>query len=139
MAIQVDVVSSEGEIFSGTAQMVVAPASEGEVGIYGGHSPLLTRLIPGSVRVYVSESEVQYFYVSGGYLEVQPHLVTVLSDNALRAADLDEAAIQKAKAAAEEAMRNKSSDMDWTIVEARLIESIAQLRTIDHFRSSSKH
>ncbi len=105
--IQVDIVSAEGEIFSGAATMVFAPASMGEIGIAPRHAPLLTTLKPGEVRVQTPDGNEQYFYVGGGALEVQPHLVTVLADTALRAKDIDEAAALAAKQRAEEALQGQ--------------------------------
>ena len=114
MTIHVDIVSAEGEIFSGSAEMVYAPAAMGEVGIAPRHTPMVTRLKPGEVRVDRGDGkQMQHFYVSGGILEVQPHMVTVLADTALRAADLDEAAAQQAKRRAEEAIANKSAEFEY--------------------------
>ena len=112
MTIHVDIVSAEREIFSGLAEMVFAPAELGEVGISPRHAPLITKLNPGEVRVKVSETESYPFFISGGLLEVQPHLVTILADTAIRAKDIDEAAALEAKAKAEEAaaMINPSFD-----------------------------
>ena len=108
--IHVDIVSAEGEIFSGEASMVFAPAVMGDIGIAPRHAPLLTTLKPGEVRVQTPAGEEQFFYVSGGAIEIQPHLVTVLADTALRAKDLDEAAALQAKQRAEEALRNRDGD-----------------------------
>jgi F-type H+-transporting ATPase subunit epsilon len=132
--VQVDIVSAEKEIFSGTAEMVFAPAELGEVGISPRHAPFITRLKPGEVRVKVSESESYPFYVSGGMLEVQPHLVTVLADTAIRAKDIDEAAAIEAKAKAEEALADKSGKIDYATAQAQLAEAIMQLRTLDRLR-----
>ena len=139
MGIRVDIVSAEAEIWSGEATMVVAPAAEGEVGIQMGHVPFLTRLASGSVRVEIPGADTQHFFVSGGFLEVQPHLVTVLADTALRAADLNEAEIQIAKAEAEAEVRDKCCSFDWALAQARLAESISQLRTIERYRSTGRH
>jgi len=139
MSIRVDIVSAEAEIWSGQATMVVAPAAEGEVGIQGGHVPFLTRISSGSVRVEIPGEDTQHFFVSGGFLEVQPHLVTVLADTALRAADLNEAEIQKAKAEAEAEVRDRCCSFDWALAQARLAETISQLRTIERYRSSNRH
>lgn len=139
MGIRVDIVSAEAEIWHGEASMIVAPAVEGEIGIQNGHVPFLTRLSSGSVRVEIPGAETQHFFVSGGFLEVQPHLVTVLADTALRAADLDEAEIQKARAEAEAEVRDHCCSFDWALAQARLAESISQLRTIERFRSSGRH
>ncbi|TCK16921.1 ATP synthase F1 subcomplex epsilon subunit [Thiogranum longum] len=137
MTLHVDIVSAEEEIFSGTANMVFAPAEMGEVGIAPRHTPLLTRLKPGEVRVQVEGEEEQFFYVSGGMLEIQPHIVTVLADTAARAKDLDEAAALKAKERAEKAMKDKQSDFDYAKAQAELAEAVAQLRTIQHLRKKS--
>jgi F-type H+-transporting ATPase subunit epsilon len=133
----VDIVSAEKEIFSGTAEMLIAPLSEGEVGILPRHSPLLARLRPGEVRVKTMTEELQ-FYVSGGMLEVQPHVVTVLADTAARARDLDEAAALQAKERAEEALRNRQADLDYAKAQAELAEAIAQLNTIRKIRRQTK-
>jgi F-type H+-transporting ATPase subunit epsilon len=132
-AFHVDIVSAEHEIFSGSAQMVFAPAELGELGITPRHAPLLTRLKPGSVRVKTDTDE-QVFYVSGGILEIQPHVVTVLSDTALRARDIDEAAALEAKRRAEEALANQTADVDIVRAQAELAEAIARLRTLEHIR-----
>jgi F-type H+-transporting ATPase subunit epsilon len=134
MTLHVDIVSAEAEIFSGTANMVFAPAEMGEVGIAPRHTPLLTRLKPGEVRVQIEGKEEQFFYVSGGILEVQPHVVTVLADTALRARDLDEAAALRVKERAEKAMADKKSDIDYARAEAELAEAVAQLRAIKKAR-----
>jgi len=138
MTIHVDIVSAEAEIFSGTANMVFAPAEMGEVGIAPRHSPLLTRLKPGEVRVQVEGKEEQFFYVSGGILEIQPHVVTVLADTALRAKDLDEAAALRVKERAEKAIADRSSDFDYAKAQAELAEAVAQLHAIQRMRKQSK-
>ena len=137
MTLHVDIVSAEEEIFSGTANMVYAPAEMGEVGIAPRHAPLLTRLKPGEVRVQVEGKEEQFFYVSGGMLEIQPHIVTVLADTARRAKDLDEAAALKVKERAEKAMADKQTDFDYAKAKAELAEAMAQLRTIRDLRKKS--
>ncbi|HHH44201.1 MAG TPA: F0F1 ATP synthase subunit epsilon [Gammaproteobacteria bacterium] len=137
MTIHVDIVSAEAEIFSGTANMVFAPAEMGEVGIAPRHTPLLTRLKAGEVRVQMEGQEEQFFYVSGGMLEIQPHVVTVLADTALRATDLDEAAALRVKERAEKAMTDKKSDFDYAKAQAELAEAVAQLRTIQHLRDKA--
>ncbi|OQK16665.1 ATP synthase F0F1 subunit epsilon [Methyloprofundus sedimenti] len=134
MTIHVDIVSAEQEIFSGLAEMVFAPAELGEVGITPRHAPLISKLNPGEVRVKVSDKEYQEFYVSGGILEVQPHLVTVLADTAMRAKDIDEAAALQAKAEAEEALNDKSGKIDYATAQARLAEAMMQLRALDRLR-----
>ncbi len=137
MTLHVDIVSAEEEIFSGTANMVFAPAEMGEVGITPRHTPLLTRMKPGEVRVQIEGKEELFFYVSGGMLEIQPHVVTVLADTAARAKDLDEAAALRAKERAEKAMVDKQSDFDYAKAQAELAEAVAQLRTIQKLRKKS--
>jgi len=137
MTIHVDIVSAEAEIFSGTANMVFAPAEMGEVGIAPRHTPLLTRLKPGEVRVQMEGKEEQFFYVSGGILEIQPHVVTVLADTALRAKDLDEAAALRVKERAEKALADKASDFDYAKAQAELAEAVAQLHAIQRMRKQS--
>ncbi len=139
MTIHVDIVSAEGEIFSGSAEMVYAPAAMGEVGIAPRHTPMVSRLKPGEVRVDTgSGKQMQHFYVSGGILEVQPHMVTVLADTALRAADLDEAAAQQAKRRAEEAISNKSAEFEYARAQSELAEAVAQLRAIQNVRKGKR-
>ncbi len=135
--IQVDIVSAEKEIFSGEAQMVFAPAIMGEVGIAPGHTPLVTKMIPGEVRVMDLEGNESAFYVSGGLLEVQPTIITVLSDTAERAEDLDEAAIIKAKEEAEKAVNEKDSKIDYAKAQIALAEAAAQLQTLQRMRKRS--
>lgn len=134
MTVHVDIVSAEREIFSGQAEMVFAPAVLGEVGIAPGHTPMLTQLGPGEVRLKLSEGTEEAFYVSGGMLEVQPRVVTILSDTAARAEDLDEAAVVKAKAAAEQALADSGAAMDYAKARAELAETVAQLQTIQRLR-----
>lgn len=134
MTMHVDIVSAETEIFSGTVTEVYAPAEMGEVGIMPRHTPLLTTMKPGEVRVIDQSGEQQSFYVNGGILEIQPHVVTVLSDTAIRAADLDEAAALEAKAKAEAAMLDKKTDFDYARAKAELVEAVAQLETIKKLR-----
>lgn len=137
MTIHVDVVSAEESIFSGLAEFVVVPAEMGEVGIYPRHAPMLTRIKPGSVRVKKPDQvEEELIYVSGGILEVQPNLVTILSDTAIRGKDLDEAKAAEAKQRAEEAMKDRSSAMDYAKAQVELVEAIAQLATIHKIRKS---
>ena len=135
--IQVDIVSAEKEIFSGEAQMVFAPAVMGEVGISPGHAPLVTRMTPGEVRVKDSNGNELAFYVSGGLLEVQPRIITVLSDTAERAEDLDEVAILKAKEEAEKALHEKDSKIDYAKAQIALTEAAAQLQTLQRLRKRS--
>ena len=132
--IHVDIVSAEGEIFSGEASMVFAPATMGEIGIAPRHAPLLTTLKPGEVRVQTPGGEEQFFYVSGGAIEVQPHLVTVLADTALRAKDLDEAAALEAKERAEEALRDRGSAIEVAEMQAELARAAAQIKMIEKLR-----
>ena len=136
--IQVDIVSAEGEIFSGAATMVFAPAVLGEIGIAPRHAPLLTTLKPGEVRVQTPDGEEQFFYVGGGALEVQPHLVTVLADTALRARDIDEAAALAAKQRAEEALRDKVGQISQAEALAELARAAAQLKAIERLRKAVK-
>jgi F-type H+-transporting ATPase subunit epsilon len=131
--IHVDIVSAEGQIFSGEANMVFVPGSQGEIGIAPRHAPLLTTLKPGEVRVQVGDEE-QGFYVGGGALEVQPHRVTVLADTAARARDLDEAAALAAKQRAEDAVRSRGDEIDVAEATAELARAVAQLRAIERLR-----
>jgi F-type H+-transporting ATPase subunit epsilon len=134
MTLHVDIVSAEAEIFSGTVTMVFAPAEMGEVGIAPRHAPLLTRLKPGEIRIQQADGTEQSFFVSGGMLEVQPHVVTVLADTAIRAHDLDEAAAVEAKERAERMLADKHADIDYAKAQAELAQSIAQLRAIQKLR-----
>ena len=140
MTIHVDVVSAEESIFSGLAELVIVPGETGELGIYPRHTPLLTRIKPGSVRLKLpDQTEDMLIYVSGGMLEVQPDIVTILADTAIRGGDLDEARALEAKRAAEEAIKNHSSDIDYAGAQAELVEAIAQLRAIQHLRHKNPH
>jgi F-type H+-transporting ATPase subunit epsilon len=135
MTVHVDVVSAEEQIFSGLAEVVVVPGEMGELGIYPRHTALMTRIKPGTVRIKRPDQEQEeLIYVSGGMLEVQPSVVTVLADTAIRGADLDEARALEAKQAAEEAMKNRTSDIDYAQAQAELAEAIAQLRAIQQLR-----
>ena len=136
--IHVDIVSAEGQIFSGEANQVFVPGSQGELGIYPRHAPLLTTLKAGDVRVHVDGQEEQVFYVGGGALEVQPHQVTVLADTAARARDLDEAAALSAKQRAEEAVRNRGDKVDVAAAQAELLRAVAQLRAIERMRKKQR-
>ncbi|HET8551940.1 MAG TPA: F0F1 ATP synthase subunit epsilon [Gammaproteobacteria bacterium] len=139
MTFHVDIVSAEEQIYSDTAEMVFAPAEEGELGIAPRHAPLLTRMVPGTVRVRRGDgTEDLVFYVSGGVLEIQPHMVTVLSDTAQRARDIDEAAAQEAKRRAEEAIANRQADVDIAKAEAELAEAIARLKALEHLRRTMR-
>ena len=139
MSIHVDVVSAEQEIFSGLAEVVIVPAQMGEVGIYPRHAPMITRIKPGSVRIKIPEqTEDELIYVSGGMLEVQPSIVTILADPAIRGADLDEAKALEAKVRAEEAMKDKSSKIDYAKAQAELAESLAQIAAIEKIRNKPR-
>jgi len=133
MLIHVEIVSAEGEIHSGQAEMIFAPAEMGEVGIAPRHAPMITRLRPGDVRVQL-KGEIEHFYVSGGVLEVQPHLVTVLADTAIRAHDIDEAAALEAKRRAEAALDGKVADFEYARAQAELAEAVAKLKAIEGLR-----
>ena len=133
--VQIDVVSAEESIFSGEAEFVVAPAKMGEVGIYPNHAPMITTLKSGSLKIKLADKKEEHLiYVSGGILEVQPGIITVLSDTAIRAKDLDESKASAAKKAAEEAMKNKSSDVDYAKAQAELAEAVAQIQAIENLR-----
>jgi len=139
MTMHVDIVSAESEIFSGKAEMVFAPGVMGELGILARHTPVLTFLRPGEVRVKKPDGEEEFFYVSGGILEVQPHVVTVLSDTAARARDLDEAAALEAKQRAEQALKDRTSAMEFAEAERELAEAVAQLKAIQRIRQRAGH
>jgi F-type H+-transporting ATPase subunit epsilon len=139
MTLHIDIVSAEAAIYSGLAEYVIAPAEMGEVGIYPRHTPLLSRLKPGSVRIKSPDrTEEDLIYVSGGILEVQPGVITILSDTAARGADLDEARALEAKQQAEEAMKNRSSSMDYARAQAELAEAVAQLSAIQKLRKTRR-
>lgn len=133
-SIHVDIVSAEHELFSGEATMVFAPAVQGEVGIAPLHTPLLTMLNAGDVRVQTPDGGEEVIYVSGGMLEVQPHVVTILSDTALRAEDIDEAAALKAKEDAERTLADNKSDIDEARARAELLQAVAQLGALRKLR-----
>jgi F-type H+-transporting ATPase subunit epsilon len=133
--IHVDVVSAEESIYSGDAEFVVLPGEMGELGIYPKHTPLLTQIKPGIVRIKVpGQAEEQIVFVQGGFLEVQPNVVTVLSDTAIRAHDLDEAKALEAKRQAEQTMQNKTSQADIAMAEGELASAMAQLAAIRRLR-----
>ncbi len=135
MTIHVDIVSAEKALYSGLAEVVIAPGQRGELGIHPRHTPLLTTLKPGTVRMKLpDQAEEVMIYVSGGILEVQPHVVTILSDTAIRGNDLDEAKALEAKRAAEDAMKNREASLDYAKAQAELAEAIAQLATIEKLR-----
>ncbi|HMM71846.1 MAG TPA: F0F1 ATP synthase subunit epsilon [Rhodocyclaceae bacterium] len=135
MTVHVDVVSAEEQIFSGLAEFVVLPGEGGELGVLPGHTPLLTRIRPGAVRIKVPQQQAEeLIFVAGGMLEVQPNLVTVLADTAIRGHDLDEAKALEAKREAEEAMRNQDTKIDYAKAQAELAEAIAQLAAIQKLR-----
>ncbi len=135
LRIHVDVVSAEEMIFSGEADHVVLPGESGELGIWPRHTPLLTRIRPGAVRIKLPDGGEEFVYVSGGMLEVQPTMVTVLADTAIRAHDLDEARAQRAKKAAEELRQKRESSMDYAKAEAELADAIGQLAAIKKLRN----
>jgi F-type H+-transporting ATPase subunit epsilon len=133
--IHVDVVSAEEQIFSGEAEFVALPGEAGELGIYPMHTPLITRIRPGAVRVKLpGQTEDEFVFVAGGILEVQPYGVTVLADTAIRGHDLDEAKATEAKKLAEEALANKDSKIDYAKAQAELAAAIAQLQAIHKLR-----
>ena len=137
MTIHVDVVSAEGHLFSGQGEMVYAPAIMGEIGISPRHTPLVTKLKAGDVRVDPGQGKpMEHFFVSGGIIEVQPHVVTVLADTAVRAADLDEAAALESKRRAEDALTNQKAEFELAKAQAELNEAMAQLRTIEKLRNT---
>lgn len=130
----VDIVSAESAVFSGEVEMVFAPAIMGEVGIMPRHTPMLTRLRPGEVRLKLPGGEEEFFYVSGGMLEVQPQTVTILSDTGFRAKDIDEAAAMEAKQRAEQALQDQTSEFEYAQAERELAEAMAQLQAISRLR-----
>ncbi|MCE2990515.1 MAG: F0F1 ATP synthase subunit epsilon [Burkholderiales bacterium] len=132
--LQVNIVSAEQAIFSGEAEMVVAPGEAGELGILPQHAPLLTRIRPGTVKVKLSGGSEEMIYVSGGILEVQPKALTILADTSVRAADLDEVKVMEAKRAAEEALANRQSGQERAVVQAELAQLAAQLAAIRKLR-----
>jgi F-type H+-transporting ATPase subunit epsilon len=132
--IHVDIVSPEGQLYAGEANMVFAPAVEGELGIAPRHAPLLTTLSPGTVRVQVQGEDEHTFWIGGGALEIQPHNVSILADTAARAHDLDEAAAQEAKRQAEQALSSSRERVDIAAAQAELARAVAQLRAIAHLR-----
>lgn len=138
MPLHVDIVSAEREIFTGLVEVVFAPGILGELGIYPKHAPLLTQLKPGEVRVLDVNVQDLSFFISGGVIEVQPHIVTILADTAVRAEDLDEAAAIEAKQRAEKTMADKKSDIDFATAKAELAELAAIVETIKKIRSRKR-
>lgn len=138
VTLRLDIASAEEAIFSGEAQMVYVTGELGELGIAPGHSPLLTQLKPGNIRVTLANQVEEMFYISGGMLEVQPYIVTVLADTALRAHDIDEAAALAAKEKAEKLLAEQSSELDLAKATAELAEALAQIRTVQRLRKQAK-
>ena len=136
--VQCDIVSAEEELFSGRGEMGVAHGHMGDLGILPGHTPLISTIKPGPVRVIKQGGGEEVYYISGGFIEVQPYTVKVLEDTAIRAADLDEAEALKAKKAAEQALVNQSTDFDYAAAAVRLAEAAAQLRTIHELRKKTR-
>jgi len=134
MTVHCDIVSAEEQIFSGLVEMVIAAGSQGDLGVAPGHAALLTNLQPGPVRVIKQGGDEEVFYVSGGFLEVQPNIVTILADTAVRAHDLDEAAAEEAQRAAQHAIANQSGEFDYASAAAQLAAAVAQLRAIQQLR-----
>jgi F-type H+-transporting ATPase subunit epsilon len=133
--VHIDVVSAEASIFSGEAEFVVAPAGAGEVGIYPNHAPMISTIKPGALRIKeANKVDETLIFISGGLLEVQPGVVTVLADTAIRGHDLDQAKALAAKAAAEEAMKNRKSDIDYAKAQAEFAEAVAQIQAIERLR-----
>jgi len=140
MTIRVDIVSAEEELFSGLVEFAVFPGESGELGIMPRHMPLLTRVKAGTVRLKMPDvNRFEMIYVSGGMLEVQPHLITVLADTAVRAADLDEAKALEAKRRAEEALAKRAGNMDLAAAEAELVQAIGQLQAIKKLKNNATH
>ncbi|TWH64276.1 F-type H+-transporting ATPase subunit epsilon [Azomonas agilis] len=134
MTVHCDIVSAEEELFSGLAEMVIVHGAQGDLGILMGHTPLLSSLKPGPVRVIKQGGQEEIFYVSGGFVEVQPNMVKVLADTAIRAKDIDEAAAKEAMLAAEKALSEKGAEFDYGAASAHLAAAMAQLRTIEELR-----
>jgi F-type H+-transporting ATPase subunit epsilon len=137
--IQCDIVSAQEQIWSGQAAQVFASGVSGDLGIYPRHTPLITQLKPGPVRVVDAQGEEQFFFVGGGIIEVQPHMVTVLADTAVRAKDLDAAAAQRAKEEAERQLANRTGDMEIAEAQTKLAEAVAQLQALEQLRRKVKH
>ena len=138
MTVHCDIVSSEQQIYSGLIESLTATGAEGELGVQYGHAPLLTPLMPGPIKLVKQGGEEELVFLSGGYLEVQPHLITVLADSAVRAQDIDEAAAKQAKDAALQALLNQSGEFDYSKASSELAEAAAQLLTLEKLRKSVK-
>ena len=138
MTVHCDIVSAEEELFSGLVERVIAHGNLGDLGIMPGHAPLLTELQPGPIRVQRQGGAEEIYYVSGGFLEVQPNLVSVLADTAVRADDLDEAAAQEAKEVALKAMNDQASELEYSRATAELAEAMAKLRTVQQMRRHTR-
>ncbi|MDF1628484.1 MAG: F0F1 ATP synthase subunit epsilon [Alcanivoracaceae bacterium] len=135
MTMHCDIVSAEQQIYSGRVEMIVAAGVEGDLGILPGHAPLLTRLKPGPVRIIKKQQEdEELYYVTGGFLEVQPDVITILADTAMRAEDMDAVAAENAKQQAKEALEGQHSEMDYSRAAAQLVEALGQLRTIEQLK-----
>lgn len=130
MTIHCDIVSAEEEIYSGLVELLVATGSEGELGVSYGHAPLLSALVPGPIRIVTQSGDEEIYYVSGGFIEVQPGVVSILADTAVRAHDVDEAAAEEARKEAEQALSNQTGDFDYGRASAQLAEAAAQLATL---------
>lgn len=137
MTIHCDIVSADRSLFSGLIEMLVATGSQGELGIAYGHAPLLTDLKPGPVKLITQGGGEEVFYLSGGYLEVQPHVVTIMADTAIRAGDIDEAAAEEARKQAEHDLANQSGELDYSRAATQLAEAAAQLQTIQKLRKKT--
>jgi len=135
MTVHCDVVSAEAKIYSGLVESLTATGTEGEMGIQYGHAPLLTALKPGAVKIVKQDGKEEILYVSGGYLEVQPNLITLMADTAVRAKDVDEAAALEAQKEAEKALANKTGEFEYSRAATELAEAAAQLRTIQKLRN----
>ncbi len=138
MTIHCDIVSADQSLFSGLVEMIVATGSQGELGITYGHAPLLTDLKPGPVRITKQDGEEEIYYLSGGYLEVQPHVITIMADTAIRADDIDEAAAEEARKQAEHGLANQSGELDYSRAASQLAEAAAQLQTIEQLRKKMR-
>lgn len=138
MTIHCDIASAEEQLFSGRVEFIVVTGIQGDLGIYPGHAPLLTALVPGPVRLVKQNGEEQIYYVTGGYLEVQPDVVSVLADTAVRAGDIDEANAVKAIEDAKNAISNQNAEMEYGTAAARLAEAAAQLRVLQQLRNARK-